>query len=291
MARSRKSPIGVPLFWESGANPTLEWQTLFSTFKMAVMAKENMQVEQLLRNKPTLNDLFYPTIPSYEKRKENSNEDKDRKREIRNERRKVDWENDCKHIQNRGPMIDKFTWDEADLKIKSVIYLSLGTEATRIFHQRNPHTMIDRCTTNEIVYELGLTFTLTRNLTFDRFQLITVQQNANENLEKFYSRLRELGSKCALGNVEEELITDFFIAKMNNSSIQMELLSEVRTAAQVLNFSLSRERGQENQREILRSTATNWNTQVGAVTNNYPREQPTRQQQTNTNKELCWRCG
>ena len=49
------------------------------------MAKENMQVEQLLRNKPTLNDLFYPTIPSYEKRKENSNEEEDRKREIRNE--------------------------------------------------------------------------------------------------------------------------------------------------------------------------------------------------------------
>ena len=46
-----KSPIGVPLFWESRANPVIEWQMWFSTFKMAVMAKENMQVEQLLRNK------------------------------------------------------------------------------------------------------------------------------------------------------------------------------------------------------------------------------------------------
>ena len=33
----------------------------------------------------------------------------------------------------------------------------------------------------------------------------------------------------------------------------MELLSEVRTPAQVLNFAQSRERGQENQKEILRS--------------------------------------
>ena len=238
MAQSVKSPIGVPLFWESGANPTIEWQKWFSIFKLAVMSKENMQVEQLLRNKPTLNDLFYLTIPSYEEQK-NSKDEEDRKREIRNERQKVDWENECKHIQNREPMIDKFTWDEADLKIKSVIYLSLGTEATRIFHQRNPHTMIDRCTTNEIVYELGLTFTRPRNLTFDRFQLITVQQNANKNLETFYSRLRELGSKYALGKVEEELTKGFFIAKMNNSSIQMELLSEVRTAAQVLNLDLS----------------------------------------------------
>ena len=64
MAQSTmKSPIGVPLFWESGANPTNEWQTWFSTFKMAVMAKENMHVDLLLRLKPTANDLFYPIMP------------------------------------------------------------------------------------------------------------------------------------------------------------------------------------------------------------------------------------
>ena len=77
MAQSMESPIGAPLFWESGANPSIEWQTWFSTFKMAVMAKENMQVGQLLRNKPTFNDLFYPTIPSYEERIENSNEEEE----------------------------------------------------------------------------------------------------------------------------------------------------------------------------------------------------------------------
>ena len=191
-------------------------------------------------------------------------------------------------------MINRHTWDEADLKIKSVIYLSLGPEAIQLFYQRNPQTIIDRCSTNELVYELGLTVTRPRNLTFDRFLLITVQQNANENLDTFFSRLRELGSKCDLRNVEEDLIKNFFIAKMNNRAIQMELLSEVRTAAQVLIFALSRERGQENQRVNLRSSTTNWNTQVGAISNNSPRQQPTRQQQpaqTDTNKELCWKCG
>ena len=240
MAQSaKKSPIGVPLYWESGANPTNEWQTWFSTFKMAVMAKENMHVDLLLRIKPTANDLFYPIKPTLEERVENTSEEEIRTREIRNERRKVDWENECKQIRSRGPMIDRYTWDEADLKVKSLTYLSLGTEATQKFHQRNPHVMIDRCSTNELVYELGLTFTRPRNLNFDKFQLVTVQQNPNENLETFFSRLRELGSKAALGNVEEDLIKDFFIAKMYNSAIQMELLSEVRTAAQVLNFALS----------------------------------------------------
>ena len=117
--------------------------------------------------------------------------------------------------------------------------------------------MIDLCSTNELVYELGITFTRPCNLTFDRFQLITVQQNTNKSLETFFSRLRELGSKCALGNVKEDLIKDFFIAKMNNSTIQMEVLSEVRTPAQLQNFALFRELGQEDQREILRSSTPN----------------------------------
>ena len=98
------------------------------------MAKENMHVDQLLRLKPTPNDLFYPTIPTLEKRVENANEEEERKREKRNERRKVDWVKEIKCIRNRGPMIDRHTWDEADLKVKSLICLSLGTEASQIFH-------------------------------------------------------------------------------------------------------------------------------------------------------------
>ena len=153
--------------------------------------------------------------------------------------------------------------------------------------------MINQCSTAELVYELGLTFTRPRNLTFDRFQLITVQQNPNENLETFFSRLCKLGSKAALGNVEEDLIKDFFIAKMNNTAIQMELLSEVRTPAQFLNFALSRARGQENQKEILWSSAPNWNNQINAVNNTRPAPRPQQQQSPQTNKtnEQCWRCG
>ena len=134
-----------------------------------------------------------------------------------------------------------------------------------------------------------------RNITFDGFQLITVQQNSKENLEAFFSRLRELDSKAALGDVEEDLIKDFFIAKLNNSSVQMQLLSKVRTAAQVLNFALSRERGQENQREILRANPSNRN-QVNATTqqNSRPQTRPqtkVQRHQTTLKIQPCWRCG
>ena len=82
---------------------------------------------------------------------------------------------------------------------------------------------------------------------------------------------------------------------MNNSAIQMELLSEVRTAAQVLTFALSRERGQANQREILQANPSNWN-QVNATTqqNSRPQMRPqtnVQQQQTTQETQPCWRCG
>ena len=138
-----KTPLGVPVFWESGANPTSEWSTWFGNLKMAIMARDNLVVDKLLKLKPTKAELFYPTLPTYEDAFEGETEDEERQREQRNEKRKVNWENECKQVEFRGPMIDRTPWDEADLKVKSLIYLSLGTEGCRTFHQRNTHTRIE----------------------------------------------------------------------------------------------------------------------------------------------------
>ena len=71
--------IGVTLFWEAGANPNQEWAQWFSTFKLAVMAKENLKVKKLLRTKPTPADLFYPTMPSLEDPRANETQEETRK--------------------------------------------------------------------------------------------------------------------------------------------------------------------------------------------------------------------
>ena len=119
---------------------------------------------------------------------------KDREDNGMNVEKKVDWENECKQIEQKGPMIDRIPWDEANLKVKSLIYLSLGSEGTKTYHQRNPHTRIERCTTNELVHELAITFTRPRNTTFDRLQCFKAIQRSDESLETFYSRLRETRS-------------------------------------------------------------------------------------------------
>ena len=44
---------------------------------------------------------------------------------------------------------------------------------------------------------------------------------------------------------------------MKSSNIQMELLSEMSTPQQALNYAVNRERGQANQQEILGANNTN----------------------------------
>ena len=77
---------------------------------------------------------------------------------------------------------------------------------------------------------------------------------------------------------------------MNNTAIQMELLSEMRTPAQALSYALARERGQQNQKEILRGNNSNWNTTVAHLSarKTGPAILPT---PPSKQYPQCWRCG
>ena len=93
-----------------------------------------------MQPKPTAEELDYPQEPIYEPALPDETTAEKRPIEQRNIKRKVDWKNQCQAIEDQGPMIDNSKWDEVDNKVRSLKYLSLGTEETNIFHQRNPHT-------------------------------------------------------------------------------------------------------------------------------------------------------
>ena len=238
------------------------------------MARDSIEVDKLPNVKPQPTDLFYPALPTYEEEFEGETEDEARNREQRNERRRVDFENECKVIERKGALVDRMQWDEADTEVKCLIYLSLGAEARRNYHQKNPHTQIEKCTTHELIHELNITFPIPRNTTFDRFKFFKSVQQPHESLETFYSRIREAGAMCKFKDLEEDLVKDLFISNMTETSIQMDLLSEVRTPQQVLNFAINRERGQANQQEILgaHSSNTNWSN-VSYIRNNTRNQQ------------------
>ena len=85
-------------------------------------------------------------------------------------------------------------------------------------------------------------------------------QQTNKSLETIYSRLLELGSHCRFENLEKDLVKDIITSNMRSCNIQVELLSEMRTPQQALNYAVNSERGQAKQQEILRANSTNWNT-------------------------------
>ena len=61
-----RSPFGVHFFWDKGHKPELDWDKWLSTVKLAIMVKDNFQVEKVVQPIPESEDLVYPTQPHYE---------------------------------------------------------------------------------------------------------------------------------------------------------------------------------------------------------------------------------
>ena len=114
-----RSPIGVALFSEKGAKTTTTREKWITTTKLAISAKENIQVEKLVRPKPTVEELDYPQEPIYEPALSEETTAEKRQREQRDIKRKVDWQSQCQAVEDQGPMIDNAKWDEVDNKVKS----------------------------------------------------------------------------------------------------------------------------------------------------------------------------
>ena len=117
-------------------------------------------------------------------------------------------------------------WTQADRKAVSMIYLNLGAEGRRIICSRNPHLKMNTLTTVELWNIMESTFIRQRNITFDRYTLLTTKQSKRESIEHFFRKLRELSENCDLGDQEDTLIRDLFIANMQDTEIQRELLRE-----------------------------------------------------------------
>ena len=68
--------------------------TMILHTKMAIIARDSIEVDKLLKLKPQPTDLFYPPLPTYEEEFEGETEDEAKNREQRNERMRVDFENE-----------------------------------------------------------------------------------------------------------------------------------------------------------------------------------------------------
>ena len=157
-------------------------------------------------------------------------------------------------IDQIGVLFGDKPWDVADRKVKSLLYLSLGMEGRKMHSRKFPHTNVEAKSTKEIWEELELTFIRPRNVTFDRYLLLTRRQQRGETLEQVHSALRSLAEHCQLGALEDELLRDIFTANMIDHEIQRELLKVTLSPERAIEVAIGIELGARNQLAIQAKT-------------------------------------
>ena len=160
------------------------------------------------------------------------------------------WKNECNLIDRIGVLCGDKPWDVADEKAKSMIYLTIVIEGRRMYTRRYPHTNVENITTLQLWEELELTFIRPRNVTFDRYLLLTRRQQKRETMEQFHSALRSLAEFCQLGALEDDLLRDIFTANMTDPEIQKELLKVTLEPEKALELAISIELGARSQLAI-----------------------------------------
>ena len=101
-----------------------------------------------------------------------------------------------KEIEERRPIVDNVHWDEADIKPNNHICLSLGAEATNIFHQRFPHNEVQKNMTDALGEKLEEAFVHVMKHSTD--SSFSDAHKKNENQEKFFFMDQETSSTIQL---------------------------------------------------------------------------------------------
>ena len=86
-----KNPLNINPFWEKASSePPLEWSKWAAIFEMAVFVKDGIVVRNLQRNKLL---LVQHIEPIYEVEKKGETDAQRKNWEVRNQEKKVGWEN------------------------------------------------------------------------------------------------------------------------------------------------------------------------------------------------------
>ena len=193
-AESRKTPFYVDAFWEKPTvTPPLFWDKWTQLWKLALLAKEGIQLDHLL-NGP-LSTVTYRTEPTYEKPVENHTQATERNRKVRNQQLKVIWQNRCKKIDEIGILCGDKPWGFCEQKSSSLLYLSIGTEWRRLFKSKQPHFQIEKEPFKELWQTVDDSFTKIRKITYDRFVFWSSKQQKGQSVESLYGRLIEQAEK------------------------------------------------------------------------------------------------
>ena len=120
-AESKKTPLHVDAFWEKpSVTPPLTWDKWTQQWKLALLAKEGIQLDNLLIDQPSA--VTYPPEPTYEEPVENHTQATERDRKIRNQQLKLSWQNRCKKIEEIDILCGDKPWGICEQKSIFVVF-------------------------------------------------------------------------------------------------------------------------------------------------------------------------
>ena len=277
-ADSKKTPLHIEAFWvKPTATPPLTWDKWTQQWKLALLAKEGIQLDNLLENDPPAT-VTYPPEPTYEEPVENHTQATERDRKVRNQQLKVNWQNRFKKVEEIGILCGDRQWGICEQKAISLLYLSIGTEGRRIFRSKHPNIQIEKQPFKELWQAMEDSFTKVRNIISDRFVFYSSKQQKGESVESFYGRLIELAENCTLGSEETTLIRDAFILNMIDHETQKELLKETFEPTKALEIAIQMEMGAQNQQKLNQNLMSGTNS-VNAINSNQIRNRNANAQQ------------
>ena len=140
--------------------PPHAWTHWSDKFQLAIIAKENLNIDNLSEPEVPEKQIPIPEQPTeIRTRKKPAGKKKDCY-EIRRSRQK---EENKRQKKKFGGLRRA----EADKKLKSILFLTLGNERKTVFSQKSPRVKILSISFEEIWGLLDLTFKKTPNVTFE----------------------------------------------------------------------------------------------------------------------------
>ena len=143
---------------------------------MAVFAKDAIEIRNLSRARPT---FVEPVESVYEFEITGETEAQRKNREVRNQEKRVGWENHVIKAREKGVLCNSCRWDEADARVRSYLFLCLGAEGQRQVQQKRPSLVLHNVTTQEFMTTLEDIFVTNRFVAFERYNLSAVNKRKN----------------------------------------------------------------------------------------------------------------
>ena len=252
-AQDNRTDMGIPVYWTTAnSDPPWNFKVWLDQFLMAVTVKENVNPEVMLEDpKPVLEE----PEPRPETPRDGKSDAATAAREARDRLLKDRVAAENEERRERGPKVGhNIYYNEVQKRLVSRLFLAFGTEGKKRFVQKNPHKEISKLQFKEMVRLAKVTFENCQSITYERYKLFNRSQEMGETLESFHAALTAQAAKSALDTLEDELVRDLFISKMQSPALQDTLTFETLPPEEVLKPAIKFEQSKQSTQAFQKST-------------------------------------